>query len=462
MVVLVAATMLVGLLPGQSVAGTAASYGSDGIGDPYFPLDGNGGIDVQRYEIHDAYDFDRRRLSGWTRVTLRATETLSGFHLDFLLPVREVLVDGHPVDWTRPDAHELAIDAPIDDGSTHAVVVRYCGRPGAKGWDGEWNWLASGREVVAMNQPHMAAWWFPANDHPRDKAVMDIHVTAPRQMDVIANGRPVSRTVHGNRATTHWHADEPMAPYLAFFAAGHFVVRQGRAHGLPWLVAVSRRLPAADRTRSLSLMRRTPGIVHWLQGQLGRYPFSTTGGLTTGLRPGFALENQTRPTYEADYLTLSTVVHELAHQWFGDSVAVESWRDIWLNEGAATFMEARYSETHGGLPAQSWMLAQYNDHGDDSAFWQLDVADPGPDHLFDWAVYERGGMALQALRHRIGSDTFWRLLRRWVHDNRAGNGSTEAFVALAEEVSGQDLGGFFQAWLSDAARPARTAANGLA
>jgi len=163
-----------------------------------------------------------------------------------------------------------------------------------------------------------------------------------------------------------------------------------------------------------------------------------------------------------DLSSSSTVVHELSHQWFGDSVAVESWRDIWLNEGAATFMEARYAETHGGLPAQSWLLDTYKDYADDSWFWDLDIADPGPDQLFEWPVYERGGMALQALRHRIGSDAFWRLLRQWLRDNSGGNGSTEAFVALAEQVSGEDLDGFFQAWLRDAARPARTAANGLA
>ena len=453
--------MVLALLPGQSLARSTPPYGSGGIGDPYFPLDGNGGIDVRRYQVHDAYHFAERRLSGWTRVALRATETLSGFQLDFLLPVREVRVDGRRVDWSRPSPHEIRIDFPIDAGSSHDVLVRYAGRPGAKGWEGESNWLADDTEVVAMNEPHMAAWWFPANDHPRDKALMDIHITTPRGMDVIANGRRVSRTVHRRRATTYWRADEPMAPYLAFFAAGRFEVRQGWDRGLPWLVAVSRKYSRSTRARLLRLMRRTPAIVHWLQGELGPYPFSTTGGLTTHLRPGFALENQTRPTYDGS-VSATTVVHELAHQWFGDSVSVQNWRDVWLNEGAATFMEARYDETHGGLSAQSWMLDTYNDYGDDSWFWDLDIADPGPDRLFDWAVYQRGGMALQALRHRIGNDSFWRLLHQWLRDNRGGNGSTEAFVALAEQVSGQDLGGFFEAWLRDAARPARTAANGLA
>ncbi|MFC4786703.1 M1 family metallopeptidase [Nocardioides sp. MAHUQ-72] len=449
-----------GSLPAQ--AGTAPVPGSPGIGDPYFPLDGNGGIDVRRYEVHDSYRFARGRLSGRTVVTLEATEDLSRFQLDFLLPVRGVRVDGRPVGWSRPDRHELRIDAPLTRGSTYDVVVRYAGRPGKRSWDGERSWLADDTEVVAMNEPHMATWWFPANDHPRDKALMDISITVSRDRDVIANGRRVSRTVHGRRATTRWRAAEPMAPYLAFFAAGHFVVRKGRSHGLPWLVAVSKEVPKPTRARSLRLMRRTPAIVHWLQGELGRYPFSSTGGLTTGLSPGFALENQTRPTYPVlSSGSVGTVVHELAHQWFGDSVAVRSWRDIWLNEGAATFMEARYAEAHGGERAQQWMEDWYDSLGGQPSFWSLDVADPGPAHLFDWPVYQRGGMALQALRHRIGNDDFWRLLRTWLRTKARGNGSTEEFTALAERVSGEDLDGFFDAWLRDPGRPARTAANGF-
>nr|WP_246378001.1 M1 family aminopeptidase [Nocardioides ginsengisegetis] len=209
-------------------------------------------------------------------------------------------------------------------------------------------------------------------------------------------------------------------------------------------------------------MERTPGIVTWLERQLGHYPFADTGGLTTSLNPGFALENQTRPTYPV--LTseaVTTVVHELAHQWFGDSVAVANWRDIWLNEGAATFMEARYAETHGGQSAQQWLEYWYDTLADDADFWTLQVDDPGRDHIFDWQVYQRGGMALQALRHRIGNDDYWRLLRQWVHSRAGGNGSTRQFEALAEQVSGQQLDGFFKAWLVDPTRPARTAANGL-
>ena len=440
------------------------SPGSAGIGDSYFPLDGNGGIDVTRYQVHDRYRFEQRRLSGWTRLTVRATQDLSRFDLDFLLPVRRVTVDGRPAEFRRVDGHELRIvpATPLLDGQGFRVRVAYDGRPGRAEYAGGSSWLANASEVVTMGEPHMAPWWFPANDHPRDRARMDLHLTVPRAKNVVANGELVSRTVHGARATTYWRAVEPMAPYLAFFAAGDFVVRKGEHEGLPWYVAVSRALPQGARTRSLRLMKRTPGIVDWLETQLGDYPFSSTGGLTTDLDPGFALENQTRPTYPVlGRRSRSVVVHELAHQWFGDSVAVENWRDIWLNEGAATFMEVRYDETHGGESASDWLSTRYDAFGASDDFWNLDIADPGPRRLFDFSVYVRGAMALQALRQRIGEADFWVLLRSWVDENRYGNGSTPAFAALAERVSGEDLDGFFQAWLRERSRPAATPENGL-
>jgi aminopeptidase N len=395
---------------------------------------------------------------------VQATGRLERFHLDFLLPVRKVTIDGRSARFARPNRHELRIvpRRPIADGRRFVVQVWYAGFPGRVSWRGESNWLANRHEVVAMNEPHMAPWWFPANDHPRDKARMDIRITVPRGRQVVANGRRVSRTVHGERATTRWVADEPMAPYLAFFAAGRYAVDRGRRAGLPWFVAVSKQLSQGEQRASMMLMRRTPGIVGWLEKQLGDYPFSTTGGLTTGLNPGFALENQTRPTYPAVGAgATSLVVHELAHQWFGDSVSVRNWRDIWLNEGPATFFEVRYAETHGGLSAARWLRRAYDEAGAGNPFWDLPIARPGRDRLFARPVYQRGAMTLQALRTRVGNDDFWTILRTWLSTRADRTGSTEQFQALAEAVSGEDLDAFFDAWLFTGEKPADTVDNGL-
>jgi aminopeptidase N len=253
-----------------------------------------------------------------------------------------------------------------------------------------------------------------------------------------------------------------MATYLAFFAVGKYAVRQGSWHGLPWLVAVNKRIGQPQRTGLVDLLSRTPHVVSRLSRDLGPYPFSTTGGLVTALPVNFALENQTRPTYPA--MSPSSVwllVHELAHQWFGDSVAVDKWQEIWLNEGAATFMEKRWAETHGGVTAAEWLRHRYDGNPAGSSFWDLPIGDPGAAHIFDNRVYERGGMAMQALRDRLGGRTFWRVIRRWLADNAGGNGGTAGFEALAERLSGADLSGFFDAWLYTPAKPEDTVANGL-
>src|SRR5829696_6791330 len=238
------AAMTVGLTSATATAESplaAPVDGASGIGDPYWPLDGNGGIDVSSYAVAIRYDLADKLLSGRTRVKLAATSDLRSFSLDFLLKVSKVKVDGARAAFARTDGgHELRItpDQPLAAGSKHTVVVSYADHPARHGYAGGRNWLADDREVVAMNEPHMAPWWFPANDHPLDKAIVDVKVRVPNGREVISNGELKGRKVGRTSTTWHWRADEPMVPYLAFFAAGDFTIARGRRHGLPWLVAV--------------------------------------------------------------------------------------------------------------------------------------------------------------------------------------------------------------------------------
>ena len=457
--------VVTGAATATAEAPLAAVDGASGIGDPYWPLDGNGGVDVATYRISNRYTLATKRLSGRTTIELTATEDLASFSLDFLLDVSRVSVDGAEARFAKAEgAHELRITPAraLASGSEHRVVVTYADHPARYSYAGERNWLASKHEVVAMNEPHMAPWWFPSNDHPLDKAVVDVKVRVPNGREVVSNGKLRGRKV-GKRSTQwHWRADEPMVPYLAFFAAGDFAIEKGTHRGLPWLVAVSERLPDRDQAASMRLMLKTPKVIAGLEEDLGAYPFSVVGGLTTSLDPGFALENQTRPTYPAvgDSAT-SLIVHELAHQWFGDDIAVERWSDIWLNEGFATFMEWRWAESDGHRSADDVFRSYYANVDASSGFWKVSVDDPGADHVFDGAVYGRGAMALQALRNRVGDDTFWQVIRTWIREQRGANGSTAEFEEVAARVSGQDLGSFFDTWLRTPSKPAATASNGL-
>ncbi|MET0866286.1 MAG: M1 family aminopeptidase [Nakamurella sp.] len=231
-----------------------------------------------------------------------------------------------------------------------------------------------------------------------------------------------------------------------------------------WVVGSSSEMPSPGKEIERTLTRE-PEIIGFLAQNFGRYPFTAAGGIVddvTGL--GFALENQTRPIYARDFFTdyaapnYSVVAHELTHQWFGDSLAVERWKDIWLNEGFATYAEWLWSEHEGTGTAQQISDFYLGTIPGTDPFWQLTIGDPGPEELFNPAVYYRGGLTLHALRLQIGDDNFFELLRTWAQDNAGGNVTTDQFIALAEQISGQHLGAFFTAWLYTGSKPVPDAA----
>jgi aminopeptidase N len=187
----------------------------------------------------------------------------------------------------------------------------------------------------------------------------------------------------------------------------------------------------------------------------GRYPFSATGGVVDDAASvGYALETATKPVYDrAPDLTI--VVHELAHQWFGDSVTPRIFRDVWLNDGFATYVEWLWAERHGGRSAAAELRRQLALYPASDPFWTIPPANPGgATQIFALPVYERGAMALEALRQRIGDRAFFRLLRSWARDHRYGVVSTADLLRAAERVSGRQLDRLFDAWLYQPRRPA--------
>lgn len=466
---LVAALLSIGVGIGLLVAGpqgaqaaraaqATGATGASGIGDSYFPADGNGGYDALRYGIRVRYDLASGELVGRARVKVRATQRLSSLNLDLLLPASKVRVNGKAAAFSKPTRHELKVQLrpALQKGETARIAVSYAGRPATASYLGEANWLANSREMVAMNQPHMAPWWFPANDHPSDRAKIKVRIAVPRGQEAISNGLLRDKLRRGKRTVWVWGAEEPMVPYLAFIAVGDFSIKSGVTDGRSWTTAVSRQLPSARVSAGHAWLAKEGQVLSWLSDQVGSYPFTSSGGLVTSLDPGFALENQTRPTYPAWGINSnSLLVHELAHQWFGDSVSVRRWRDIWLNEGFATYFEARWKEDHGGPTTLSWLRQSYDSMQARASFWKVPVADPGPSRIFSEPVYYRGGMALAALRARVGDAAFDRTLRRWYAERRGGTGTTEQFIAIAEAESGLQLDAFFQQWLYDPTLPPR-------
>jgi len=455
-----------GALPAASGADVTPSPGAAGVGDSYFPQDGNGGYDVARYVINDRYRFATKTLTGSTRVEATATQALSRFNLDLVLTPTAVTVNGVAASFTH-GSHELVVTprTPIADGAAFTVTVHYRGRPAAIKYGGEKPFFDDGTEMLAINEPHIGPWWFAVNDHPSDRAAYDVTMTVPQGKQVISNGRQVEqRRLHDGLSTWHWAIPQHIAPYQAFVVAGPYRLERGTSHGIPYLNAVSRQLPRNVQDSALTALRKSSAIVAWEASQYGHYPYGVTGGVVTAIDTGFALECASRPVYSwwgSARQQVGVEVHELAHQWFGDDVSVAKWRNIWLNEGFATYVEWAYAEAHGGPSAESTLKNYYATWPRGDSFWDLTISNPGPHHLFAYPVYARGAMTLQALRHKIGKAKFATLLQQWVKTRAGKPSASYQFERLAEQVSGQDLDAFFRAWIKTTGRPAKTAANGL-
>jgi aminopeptidase N len=464
-VMLVTAAVLV--LPGCTATATGAASaapptpGAPGIGDPYFPLDGNGGYDVARYLLDVTYAPDTDLLTGVAEVQARATQDLSAFNLDFSgLEVRSVTVDGEPATFTR-EGGELTVTpaAPIANDAEFATVVGYDGVPATiEDAFGAAGFFHTPDGALVIGQPDVAATWFPANDHPLDPAAFTFRITAPEGLEVLANGVLEGTTTDGGLTTTTWRADAPMAPYLAGMAIGEFDVTASEQDGIRYWDALDPALGPAGQIAGASLARQ-PEVLAFLQGFFGPYPFDAAGGIVDELPVlAFALENQTRPIYAQAFFTDavsgdSVVVHELAHQWFGDSLPVEGWRDIWLNEGFATYAEWLWAEQEGRATVQQ-QFEIATARPATNPFWAVPIGDPGPDRIFDQAVYVRGAMTLHALRLAVGDDAFFRILPEWAAQQAGQNVTTAEFVEHAEQVSGQQLDDLFTTWLVTPEKPA--------
>ncbi|MEV5710002.1 M1 family metallopeptidase [Actinoallomurus sp. NPDC052274] len=445
--------------PARSSAAASAppAVGATSAGDSYVPGDGNGGYDVQHYAL------DLRitpkgtpELAGTATVTAVATSPLSRFDLDLTgLTVSEVTVDGRTASYSRTGS-ELAVTpaTPIARGGRFAVRIRYSGTP--RQIDdpalGRYGWISTSDGVFTGDEPSGAHTWFPSNDHPADKASFDFRLTVPRGLTAIANGIQTKAATSGNSTTYTWREDAPMATYLAMVDVGRFKVRTGRTPGgVPVYAAVD---PAVTTTTADKLYATTAQVVNAWSKLFGPYPFASAGGVIDDLRVGFALETQTKPEYNPTMgADPTTIAHELAHQWFGDSVTITRWSDIWLNEGFATYAEWLWGERTGTGPSVQTQFDQRYRQVDSPDLWSVPTAAPGRSQLFGRAVYERGGMTLHALRQKVGDAKFFAILRAWTSEHRHGNATTAQFIALAEKVSGRDLGRFFQVWLYGKTRP---------
>ncbi len=461
----VAASVLASALGAASAPAADAAFtpGSAGLGDPFFPHAGNGGYDVGHYDLDLIYFPHSDRLNATATIRATATQNLSSFDLDYRGPhIRGVTIGGQEAQYSR-HGQELVVEpaAGIPNGSAFEVVVSYRGNPHEiTDDDGSIEgWVRTNDGAFVVGEPQGSPTWFPSNDHPTDKASFDISITVPRGTEAIANGalqgRTPSRRRRGNEMVTwNYVASEPMATYLATATVGQFAIDRTRVAGLGSLVAIDPLEQGRRERRMRRTFQRSDEIIGLFNGLFGPYPFSQTGAIVDHApQVGYALETQTRPIYDGAP-SQTTVAHELAHQWFGDSVSLERWQDMWLNEGFATWAQWRWQEESGGPTTAQQLSSLQSQPASRTDLWDPPAAAiPSPAQLFSTSVYTRGAMALEALRQRVGNPTFFAILQAWTAAHAYANATTADFIALAESQSGQQLDDLFDRYLFKHGKP---------
>jgi aminopeptidase N len=421
--------------------------------DDFFPTFGNRGIDVRHYAIRLDVEGRSHYVAGRAVLTIRATERLREFSLDLSgLAVDRVEIDGALARHAqRPGKLEIRPPAPIAKGESFKVAVTYRGvpepipdptaeEPGSLPGLGWTNWRDSS---YVVSEPVGAGTWYPVNDVPTDKATYRFMITVDEPYTAVANGVPLSVTDLGERRRFVWKQAQPMASFLAITDIDRYQLElRQSASGVPIRSYLTENTPPEGR----AALRRTPAVLDFIERLVAPYPFDGYGSVTVD-DPDlyYALETQAMSTFSSDSIDELTVVHELAHQWFGNAVTVAQWRDLWLAEGFATYMEYLWEHraARAGLEADMAELHAY-------------VASNGvgpavvsrPQDIFADNTYYRGALTLHALRLTVGDAAFARIIRTYYRAHRDGNATSADFIAVAARIGGAArVRPLLQAWL---------------
>jgi aminopeptidase N len=431
------------------------------VKDPYYPAEGTTSVDALHYGLDLSWNASTRTLRGVARILFRVTRAESAISLDLepALHVSSVSLAGRSVSYTHP-GHKLRVTTgALGKNSRHTVVIHYAGkaRPTAAPTtrndipDLGWTVQPDG-ETWTMQEPFGAFTWYPVNDQPSDKASYDITAHVKRSWRAVSNGRLISNTIAGNERSMHWHLKSPAASYLVTIAIGPYrLYRDVGPHGLPityWLRPVD--------NSQLKNLRRTPSMIRWLESKLGRFPFDRIGAVLVPSDSG--METQTMVTIGAQSLAdptfgISNLLHEYAHQWYGDEVTPKNWTDVWLNESFAMYIQIEWMVTHGYASRSAWIsyLNQEDQH------LRTRYGPPGRYDRRDFAsinVYYCGARMLYRLRSMLGTKMLGKVLRGWPPAHRYGNASRAQWIRYLDETTGRNLKHFVHRWLDSTTSPA--------
>ncbi len=420
------------------------------------------GLDVKDYDFELTLADTTDRIDGTATVRLRVmTDTLTAVRLDLIGPqsasseegmrVLSVSEEGTAVPYRhRNDRLWITPDDGLGGGQIRTFRIRYRGVPA----DG----LIIGtnrhgdRTFFGDNWPNRARHWLPVVDHLSDKATVDFRVRTPATYEVVSNGALVTDSIVGDTRVTHWRSDVPLPPKVMVIGGADFAVDTA---GTVDDVSVQSWVYPEDRAAGFKDLEQAPPILRFFEENLGPYPYEKLANVQSTTRYG-GMENAAAIFYSEEAVAdgeddTPLLAHEIAHQWFGNTVTEADWPHLWLSEGFATYLTGLYLEQARGEPVFTRYMKrartqaiQFHEQNPNEPL--VDTTYSDPTELLNTNPYQKGAWVLHMLRREVGTGTFWKGLRAYYNRYRHQNASTRDFRTVMEEVSEEDLSRFFDQW----------------
>ncbi|MBX2974997.1 MAG: M1 family metallopeptidase [Ignavibacteriaceae bacterium] len=406
-------------------------------------------IDVLHYDIYLKLDVNSKIIDGLTIIKLYSPiKDIDTIVLNFYdnMKISSLSINNRSVDFNQSN-NKIFIPHKLINSDTVSVLIKYHGTPKRVGLSGFVFGSINGNSLVYnINEPEHASSWFPCNDIPSDKALLDMRIENSKKFISVSNGKLISENETDSTRIFHYKTFYPISTYLiSVYSSEYSVLKDyyinSQKDTLPLFYYV---LPGQEEKAKIDFEEH-PSMLRFLSDTFGEYPFMKEKyAVAVFLWQMGAMENQTVTGLGSNFITgkkffNDMLLHELAHHWWGNSVAPKEWKDIWLNEGFATYSEALYNEWKFG---ETVLTNEMNKIKQDFSGIVYD-----PKNLFGNLVYNKGAWILHMLRREVGDSTFFLMLNKYHKLYQYSSASTSDFIHIAEETSKLDLSLFFNQWL---------------
>ncbi|MHB1686073.1 MAG: M1 family metallopeptidase [Ignavibacteriaceae bacterium] len=410
-------------------------------------------INVLNYDLNIDLHPEQKLLQGDVTITgIVLDKSINQIDLNFYdnLEISLLTLNGEKANYDEKGTHlSIPYSAVLSD--TFKVRVVYEGTPKRIGFSSFVFGEINGKSCVYnLSEPNYASTWFPCNDIPSDKALIDMKITNDSSEVSASNGVLVGVSTQGSRRTYHWKSNYPISTYLICLYSSDYTTFSQKyiSQNKQDTMAIDYYVFPNQLEDAKIDFQDHPGMIDFFAKTFGEYPFiKEKYGVAEFLWQLGAMETQTLTGVGSNFiggrkLFNDVYSHELSHHWWGDAVGPETWKDIWLNEGFASYCEALYKEHIGGFNAlRSAMMSKFRDNFYGTVY--------NPKDLFGQTVYEKGAWVLHMLRHEVGDSTFFKILRSYYQTYKYKNASTQDFKDICEKVSGKNLSQFFNQWVFD-------------